>query len=95
MSTQLARALVAASMAFAAGCSQTSKQHDADAALKAIYTAEWTWREAQLPDDEDSQRPIADHLPDVGPAAQEARLQYWLDVRRKLDGVVRDDLSPQ
>jgi uncharacterized protein (DUF885 family) len=95
VSIKLARALVAALMVFAAACSQTSKQHDADAALKAIYTAEWTWREAQIPDDEDSQKPIADHLPGVGPAAQEARLQYWLDVRRKLDGVVRDDLSPQ
>jgi len=94
--TGLGPALVAAViMACAAGCSQTSKQRDADAALQAIYTAEWTWREAQIPDDEDSQKPIADHLPDVGPAAQEARLQYWLDVRRKLDGVVRDDLSPQ
>ena len=30
-----------------------------------------------------------------GPAAQEARLNYWLDVERKLDAVVRADLSPQ
>src|SRR3984885_6160999 len=95
VSTKLARALVAASMGFAAACSQTSKRHDADAELKAIYTAEWTWREAQFPDDEDSQKPIADHLPDVGPAAQDARLKYWLDVERKLGTVVRADLSPQ
>src|ERR1700679_1846718 len=77
VSTKLARALPAALMVFAAACSQTSARHDADAALKAIYTAEWTWREAQIPDDEDSQKPIADHLPGVGPAAQGARLQYW------------------
>src|ERR1700691_631884 len=84
--TDYARAIVlAVMMASAAGCSQTSKRHDADAELKAIYTAEWTWREAQFPDDEDSQKPIADHLPDVGPAAQDARLKYWLDVERKLD----------
>jgi uncharacterized protein (DUF885 family) len=88
-------------LACVAGCSQSSNQHDADkrrdadADLKAIYTVEWTWREAQFPDDEDSQKPIADHLPDVGPAAQEARLKYWLDVERKLDAVVRADLSPQ
>jgi hypothetical protein len=85
--TDYARAIMlAVMMASAAGCSQTSKRHDADAELKAIYTAEWTWREAQFPDDEDSQKPIADHLPDVGPAAQEARLKYWLDVERRRFG---------
>src|SRR3984957_4248138 len=94
--TDPARAFVLiVTMACAAGCSHGSKQHDADADLKSIYTAEWTWRLAQFPDDEDSQKPIADHLPDVGPAAQEARLKYWLDVERKLDAVVRADLSPQ
>ena len=31
-----------------------AQPHDADAELQAIYTAEWTWRMAQLPDDEDS-----------------------------------------
>jgi uncharacterized protein (DUF885 family) len=72
-----------------------SKQNDADAQLKAIYSAEWTWRVEQLPDDEDSQKPIGDHLPSVTPAAQEARLRYWLDVERKLKAIARDDLSPQ
>jgi uncharacterized protein (DUF885 family) len=84
--------MAAAMVVLAAGCSQTAK-HRADAELKAIYTAEWTWREAQLPDDEDSQKPITAHLPDVGPAAQEARLRYWLDVHRKLEAIKRDDLS--
>ncbi len=75
------------------GFAQTAEHHDADAGLKAIYTAEWTWREAQFPDDEDSQKPIEDHLPDVTPAAQQMRLQYWLDVRRKLDAISRNELS--
>ncbi|MGH6684621.1 MAG: DUF885 domain-containing protein, partial [Pseudolabrys sp.] len=96
MNTDFARALsMALILAAIAGCSQNARQRDADAKFKAIYTVEWTWREAQLPDDEDSQKPITDHLPDVGPAAQEARLQYWLDVQRKLGAVARDDLSPQ
>lgn len=81
-----------------AGCgaahAQSAPSRDADAALKALYTAEWAWREAQLPDDEDSQKPIADHLPDVRPAAQESRLRYWQDVRRKLDAIARSELSP-
>lgn len=77
-----------------AAFSESAKQRAADANLRAIYTAEWTWREAQIPDDEDGQKPITDHLPDVMPAAQEARLQYWLEVRRKLAAIARDDLSP-
>jgi uncharacterized protein (DUF885 family) len=87
-------AMAAAMLIVAAGC-RHSKQADADASLRAIYTAEWTWREAQLPDDEDSQKPIADHLPRVDPAAQEARLRYWEDVLRRLDALARDDLSPR
>ncbi|MGB6310628.1 MAG: DUF885 family protein [Steroidobacteraceae bacterium] len=96
MNRDFTRALaMAVLLAAAAGCSQKAKQGDADARFKAIYAAEWTWREAQFPDDEDSQKPIADHLPDVGPAAQDTRLQYWLDVQRKLGAIARDDLSPQ
>lgn len=72
---------------------QSANPGDADAALKNIYTTEWAWREAQQPDDEDAQKPITDHLPDVGPKAQQARLQYWIEVRRKLDAIARDDLS--
>lgn len=66
-----------------------------DEALKAIYSVEWTWRNAQFPDDEDSQRPVADHLPQVDAHAQAQRLRYWLDVRRRLDTVVRAALSSQ
>jgi uncharacterized protein (DUF885 family) len=73
---------------------QPTAQHDADAALQALYSTEWAWRDAQFPDDEDSQKPIADHLPDVGPAAQEMRLQYWLCVERKLKAIPVNALSP-
>jgi len=70
-------------------------QHDADARLQAIYTAEWKWREQQLADGEDSQRPIEDHLPKADPAVQEMRLHYWEDVHRKLDAIDRTQLSPK
>jgi uncharacterized protein (DUF885 family) len=72
-----------------------STRHDADTRLQAIYTAEWKWREDQFAAGEDSQKPISDHLPKVDPAAQEARLHYWEDVLRKLDAIVRADLSPR
>ncbi len=65
----------------------------ADARLKDIYTAEWKWREEQFADDEDSQKPISDHLPKVDPAAQDTRLRYWEEVLRKLDQIPRAELS--
>jgi uncharacterized protein (DUF885 family) len=68
---------------------------DADARLTAIYASEWKWREQQLADGEDSQRPIIGHLPKVDPATQQMRLHYWEDVQNKLDAIDRGDLSPK
>ena len=65
----------------------------ADAKLRAIYTAEWNWREAQFADDEDGQKPVVDHLPKVDPAAQAARLAYWQAVMKKLDAIKPGNLS--
>jgi uncharacterized protein (DUF885 family) len=70
-------------------------QHDADARLRAIYSTEWAWREQQFADDEDSQKPISDHLPKVDPASQAARLRYWEDVQHRLDEIPRASLSPK
>lgn len=75
--------------------SADAKHHEADARLREIYTTEWKWREDQFAADEDSQKPIMDHLPKVDPASQEARLHYWEDVLHKLDAIQRTDLSPQ
>ena len=66
----------------------------ADAELRSIYDSEWSWREDQFPDDEDAQKPVADHLPHVDPATQAMRLRYWLAVRQRLGSIVRADLSP-
>ena len=71
----------------------TSGTNTADARLQAIYTAEWHWRDQQFPDNEDSQKPIQDHLPKVDPATQEMRLRTWQDVLRKLDSIPRAELS--
>lgn len=67
---------------------------DADQQLRKIYETEWAWRQAQIPDDEDSARPIQDRLPRVDPAAQVERLKYWEQVLQRLDAVPRDALSP-
>lgn len=90
------------------GCSQGTQQSGAGAAappgkgqsaderLKAIYSTEWAWRQEQFADDEDSpQKPVANHLPRVDPAAQAARLKYWEDVKQRLDAIPRAELSPK
>jgi uncharacterized protein (DUF885 family) len=66
----------------------------ADARFAAIYTAEWEWREQQLPDNEDTRRPIQDHLPKTDPATQALRLRMWQEVLRKLDAIPKSELSP-
>jgi len=94
MRTALVAALSAALIAAAlAACSQQSRQNAADERLRAIYTSEWKWRTDQLPDTEDSSRPVADRLPKVDPATQEMRLRYWEDVLHRLDAIPRAGLS--
>jgi uncharacterized protein (DUF885 family) len=85
-------------MAVASGCAPdsrelASKNMTADARLREIYSTEWKWRQDQFPDDEDSQRPIADHLPRVDPEAQQMRLEYWRKVLHELEGIDRTQLS--
>ncbi|HEY3785099.1 MAG TPA: DUF885 family protein [Steroidobacteraceae bacterium] len=89
----LTAAVAAAGLAGVCGC--RSRGNDADARLKAIYTTEWKWREEQLADGEDAQRPIPDHLPKVDPATQQTRLRYWEEVLGKLDAIPRGQLSPR
>ncbi len=61
--------------------------------LQDIYTREWQWRVGQLPDNEDSTKPIADHLPRVDPDTQRMRLGYWQEVLRQLDAIPRASLA--
>jgi uncharacterized protein (DUF885 family) len=65
----------------------------ADARFQAIYTAEWQWREQQLPENEDSQKPIQDHLPKTDPESEEMRLRMWQNVRRQLEAIPSAELS--
>jgi uncharacterized protein (DUF885 family) len=57
-----------------------------EARFTALYTAEQAWRATQESGGEDDER-IAAHLPDVTPAAQQARLAYLRNVRRQLDAI--------
>ena len=69
-----------------------------DKAFVSLYQAEWEWRVQQAPswdeDSDNSKRPPARQLADVGPQAQAKRLAYLDGVLRKLDGIDAGKLSP-
>ncbi len=70
----------------------------ADEGFKAIYSTEWSWRQQQFGgygDEDGEANPLADRLPDVGADAQKARLAYWDEVLKKLDGIEVAKLSPE
>jgi uncharacterized protein (DUF885 family) len=69
----------------------------ADAAFRAIYQAEWSWREREFGNagDEDGEPEIdLPRLPDVGAAAQARRLAQWDAVLAQLAAVDPAKLSP-
>src|SRR5690242_12280334 len=79
----------------ACSCIKQAPQTAEDARFKAIYTAEWDWRQHQFADDEDSaDTSVSASLPDVSAAAQAKRLARWQDVAKQLEGIDRSKLSP-
>jgi len=66
----------------------------ADAQFKAIYEAEWAWRDAQLIADS-WDGPIRDRMPQIDEKSQAARLAYWDATLVKLSTVRVDQLSPK
>jgi uncharacterized protein (DUF885 family) len=77
------------------GCSHESRQQAADARFRAVYEAEWNWRREQLAAEEDSTAPVADRLPKVDPASQEARRAYWEATLVKVKALDRASLSAE
>ncbi len=65
-----------------------------DAAFKALYTAEWDWRQNEFAEEEDEGEGIAPHLPDVSPAAQQRKQAYLEHVAAQLGGIDPAALSP-
>ena len=90
-----ALALAMAGTAFPAAGTPPRTASSEAARFKAIYSAEWAWRLRQSADDEDSGEHISPHLPDVGPAAQAAKLRMWTDVSAKLAAIDPARLSPE
>jgi uncharacterized protein (DUF885 family) len=75
---------------------QTST-HAADQRLKALYSAEWDWRQqeyARVPGEVGSHAD-GDHLPRVDAATQQKRLEYWQQTLADLDRIPLAQLSPE
>jgi uncharacterized protein (DUF885 family) len=62
----------------------------ADARLRALYTAEWSWRQQQL-----ARGPGAVGFPRVDAATQESRLAYWTKTLTDLEAIPFAELSPE
>ena len=70
---------------------------DADKRFQAIYEKEWTWRQEQTGQANEDTDTSGDNtrLPDVGAAAQQARLKVWEQVLKDLDGIDPARLSAE
>ncbi|MGN7726940.1 DUF885 domain-containing protein [Luteimonas sp. 22616] len=93
----LAAPLALPALAAEATTATTVATPAADAAFRAIYEAEWSWREREfgIPADEDDEGGVdLPRLPDVGAAAQQRRLAMWDRVLEQLDGIDPAALSP-
>ena len=89
----LTAALVLSPTAMATPPAATVAADGEDARFAALTAEEWAWRKLQFADDEDSATHDVPHLPDVGPAAQAARLAKWQQVRAALDRIDVSRLS--
>jgi uncharacterized protein (DUF885 family) len=82
------------------GASSAQSPDPASAAerFKALYTREWTWRQAQnsgLDEDADRTAAVRDRFPKVDAATQSDRLRYWTDVLRELNALPMAELSAE
>lgn len=69
----------------------------ADARLRALYTAEWTWRQREMArrSDNPGEAGASEHFPRVDATSQQARLAYWTRALAALDSIPMAELSPE
>lgn len=73
-----------------------AQEPSSDPRLKALYDAEWEFREkefARVPGSRRGESTAADHLPSVTPETQKRRHAYWSDMLKKVDAIPVDGLS--
>lgn len=74
----------------------TAASASADARLRALYEAEWAWRRTENAEVEGvGDGALADHMPQVDPATQQARLAYWQRALDALNAIPVDQLSAE
>ena len=97
MSRRIAIAMtLAAAMALPAAASPAAiAQARADARFMALANGEYAWRLLQQSPDEEAPPEHRMRLPDVGPAAQAARLARWTQVSRALAAIDPATLSAE
>jgi uncharacterized protein (DUF885 family) len=66
----------------------------ADARLKTLYDAEWSWRTQELGGGSE-RRGDSPHMPHVDPASQQRRFDYWSKALTDLNAIPFDQLSPE
>jgi uncharacterized protein (DUF885 family) len=81
----------------AALVAQAPATNDADQRLKALYTAEWDWRQKEFAREpgQVGRGSAADHFPRVDAASQQQRLDYWQKTLADLDKIPLDPLSAE
>ncbi|MEO0364976.1 MAG: DUF885 family protein [Pseudomonadota bacterium] len=77
------------------GCATLPQADDADTRLKALYEAEYEWRQAEFGYSRNDQGEWTrgDRLPDVTPERFRKRLAYWEQALAALDDIPYDELS--
>lgn len=67
----------------------------ANAKLRALYEAEWKWRQEQFGSNGRGSGARGSRLPAVDAKTQATRLAYWNGVLKQLDAIPRDQLSAE
>lgn len=80
--------LLVASLALGAAPAAAQGPTSADQRLRAIYNAEWEWRQKEMGRD-------LPGFPRVDAASQQARLAYWTRALARLDSIPYDQLSSE
>ncbi len=86
-----------AAKAPAAKAPAAAKASTPEAQFKAIYTKEWSWRQKEFGDTDDTPvqgRPLPKTLPHEDPATHARRLAYWEATLKSLDALPSAKLSP-
>ena len=93
----LARTCLVAALVAPVVSTAQARTNSADARLRALYTAEWNWRQQEMArrSDAPGDAGASDHFPRVDAASQERRYAYWQRTLATLESIPFVQLSPE